>query len=448
MQLKKESTLLPANADFQNFRTSVHGISFTFDGKYVAVALNDRIKIFDSTSQKLLERLGTKCDYITSISFQPEASSENCKLAVGHADGNLMLFKFSPRDANDSLFRNNKKTLVNKFEETSPIVQLIWNIPTEITYGLKNGVIKVGNLRSNVAQILYSIDSQLIGISMSNNYLISAHSNGQVQKYSFGTLLQEPSISKYLQLHAEISCVEATEESLAVGLCDEKCGLLFFDDEGKMEVVDINTSIESNQTITTISKSPNGDIIAVGYYDRFDLYNRNTNNNRWTNSETVKVENMLAVTSFGWSPSGSQLLVGSSSGLLNVYSTKKRQYHLHDEFQITHMSLTDVLIKRCNQTFGRDYHITSLNGEEILGVEIISSLNCPVLRYVVARTNSSLILSDLNEESKVSQFDLTWTGEGEIGKLIYIEEDSNFCLVNHTSKVHIVEVGSTILIEF
>ena len=443
--MKLESTVLPANVDFKTFRTKVHSIAFTSDGKYFAVALNDRVKIFDASSHHLLERLGTKSDYITCISFQPEACNESCKLAVGSADGNLLCFRFAPRNANDSLFRSNKKTLVNKFEETSPVSQVIWNTPSEIIYGLKSGMVKVGNLRSNVAQILYSVDSQLVGISMSKSYLISAHSNGQVQKYSFGTLLQESSVSKHLQLHAEISCVEAAE-SLVVGLCDEKCRLLFFDEEGKKEVVDANKSVESNKTITAISKSPNGDTIAVGYYDRFDLYNRNNANNSWTKSKVIKVENMMGVTCFGWSPSGSQLLVGSSSGLLNVYSTKKRQYHLHDEFQITHVSLTDVVIKRCTQTFGRDYHITSTNGEEILDVEIISSLNCPTLRYVAARTTSSLILSDLNEESKSSQFDLTWTGEGEIGKSIYIEEDSNFCLVNHASKVHIVEVGSLDLI--
>lgn len=442
MKLELESTILPANVDFQNFSTRVQSIAFTSDGKYIAIALNDRVKIIDSSSHHLLDRLATKSDYITCISFQPEASNESCKLAVGHADGNLLSFKFALRNANDSLFRNNKKTLVNKFEETSPIFQIIWNTPTEIIYGLKSGVLKVGNLRSNVAQTLYSVDSQLVGLSMSKNYLISAHSNGEIQKYSFGTILQEPSVSKHLQLQAKILCVEAAE-SLAIGLCDEKCGLRFFDDEGEMEVVDVNKSTETNQTITAISKSPNGKTIAVGYYDRFHLYHRNNANNSWTNSKIVKVENMMAVSSFGWNPSGSQLLVGSSSGLLNVYSTKKRSYNLHDEFQITHVSLTDVVIKRCNQTLGRDYHITSTNGEEILDVDIISSLNSPILRYVVARTNSSLILSDLNEESKSSQFDFTRTGEGEIGKSIYIEEDSTFCLAHHKNKVHIVEVGST-----
>ena len=168
MKLDLESTILPANVDFQNFRTRVQSIVFTFDGKYFAVALNDRIKIFDSSSHHLLDRLGTKSDYITCISFQPEACVESCKLAVGHADGSLLSFKFALRNANDSLFRNNKKTLVNKFEETSPILQVIWNNPSEIIYGLKSGVVKVGNLRSNVAQNLYSVDSPLVGISMSN----------------------------------------------------------------------------------------------------------------------------------------------------------------------------------------------------------------------------------------------------------------------------------------
>ena len=173
MKLWRNQTLVSPQTT-QDFRSKVTALCYTRDNKFLGVATSDRlISIYDEQGNRV-DKFNTKPnnkgpkDYIVrSIQFGPEVHSP--KLVVGQTDCIVFVYKWSTSTNDDTeKVWGGKKSICNKFVETSPIVSVVWpdNNPSQCVYALMEGKIKIGNLRTNQSQLLYSIQSCAVSLAL------------------------------------------------------------------------------------------------------------------------------------------------------------------------------------------------------------------------------------------------------------------------------------------
>lgn len=81
------------------------------------------------------------------------------------------------------------KSICNKFPQPTPITCMAWSEarPNELVYGLAEGKVKLGQLKSNKPATLYSVDSYCAALAASpdGNGVVSAHSDGSLYRFLF-----------------------------------------------------------------------------------------------------------------------------------------------------------------------------------------------------------------------------------------------------------------------
>lgn len=453
MKVKHESSLTDQKVDLTGFKTKVTALAYTSDSSHLAVATGDRvIAIFSTETNERVDRLSTKAnnkgpkDYlITALHFEPEAKSDSsCKLAVGQSDSAVFVYKWSDQarsDSGGSIFQG-KKSIVNKFLETSAVVSIVWPRANQMqcVYALMNGKIKIGNLRSNKSHLLYAIESNTVSLAINarGTELLSGHSNGSIYKYTFSTLSQEGKGSKFVHHSQPPYLLTWGKGSICAGGISQ---IAFYDENGNEEQVEdgfvIADESEKYSACTISCKSPNGEYVVVGTTDKFYIYGKE--NGRWIKLRTKIVENMLSVTSLAWKPNGSAIAIGSASGLLDIYSTTWRQYRYKNVFEVTHISPTEVLVHDIETPNTFPIAIQSSAGEEIIDLEIYPALGSVEFRYIVAKTQSTLILCDMASTIIMSQITFNWKNGNE--KEMFVFQDKSACIVYFSGEITIVQVS-------
>jgi len=108
------------------------------------------------------------------------------KLAIAQSDNIVFVYKWA---GDSSSIWNGKKSICNKFSGTSPVTSLVWpsNHPFEAVYGLAEGKVKIGQLRSNKHQTLYNAESYVVALASNpeGTGVISAHLDGSIYRYNF-----------------------------------------------------------------------------------------------------------------------------------------------------------------------------------------------------------------------------------------------------------------------
>ena len=142
----------------QDGLSKVTAICWSANNKRLAVVTVDRIvRLYDEKAEqkdkfstKPAEAKGPKNYVVSAMEFSPDSS----KLAIAQSDNIVFVYKLG-------LEWGDKKSICNKFLQSSPITCMTWPIsrPNEIVYGLAEGKVKVGQLRSNKPATLYSTDS-------------------------------------------------------------------------------------------------------------------------------------------------------------------------------------------------------------------------------------------------------------------------------------------------
>ncbi|CAN0070384.1 unnamed protein product, partial [Laminaria digitata] len=81
------------------------------------------------------------------------------------------------------------KSICNKFPQPSPVTCLSWPEarPNELIFGLAEGKVKIGQLKSNKPATLYSTDVYCAALATSpdGNGVVSAHADGTLYRFLF-----------------------------------------------------------------------------------------------------------------------------------------------------------------------------------------------------------------------------------------------------------------------
>jgi len=240
-------------------------ICWSQNGSRMAVATADRVvNMFDSEGErkdkfptKPAER-GQKSYVVRGLSFSPD----NTKIAVAQSDNIVFIYKIGTE-------WGDKKSICNKFPQNSSVTCLVWpkERPNEIFFGLAEGKIKVGQLRTNKTATLYGNDSYCVSMSSQpgGSMIISGHLDCSILLYQL-----DNSTTTKLATHTTIPYALDYGKHIVAAGNDSK--VIFYSPNGQIINKFDYTHDEKVKEFTISKFSPSGETCVIGNFNRFYVY--------------------------------------------------------------------------------------------------------------------------------------------------------------------------------
>jgi intraflagellar transport protein 172 len=319
-----------------------------------------------------------------------------------------------------------KKSICNKFQHSCPINALVW--PTkrshEIVYGLQEGKVKVGQMKTHKAATLYTGDSAVVAIATNpdGNAVVCAHLDGSIYSFWFENAERG---ARVIVRHPTPAFALAWGTSVVVGGNDKT--VTFYDEDGGEEHSFDYGKSESCRDFTTAVSNPTGDGVVLGNFNAFYIYTRNKDTMGWEEKNVLKIEDMYSVTAMDWKSDGGKIATGNVCGITDLYDVCVKRSVLQGGFELTYVSHSQVIVSKAD-TNARIV-VRSNYGCEILKTNIYQS------RYVVAHTTDTLVVGDM-ETLKMSE--IQWHGDGS-EKFIF--DNPALCIIYFAGEANMVEYG-------
>ncbi|KAI8611221.1 hypothetical protein BC830DRAFT_1069003 [Chytriomyces sp. MP71] len=426
----------------------ISAIAWSLNNQKLAVAGADRvITLYDETgerkdrfSTKPADPKSSKTYYICSLAFSPDST----KLAVAQSDCVVFVYKLG-------LEWGEKKSICNKLIQTAEISCLAWpkEQPNAVVFGMTDGKVRVGNLKTNKAATLYQTESCVVSVSSSldGNAIITGHLDGSINRFFFDDGISGASQGKFTTHTCVPNAIAWGENVVAAG--SDKC-VVFYDGDGRV-LQDFDYSRdEDEQEFTVIEFSPSGQSVVVGsfnrqvgafitlaslpfcgpsstFVDRFHIYNFSISKRTWEEAPLKMIENFYTVTSLSWKPDGSRLIAGNMCGAVEMFDCCLRRSRYKGKFEFTYVSPSQVIVKRLST--GSRIVLKSHYGYEIQKVNIFQD------QFLIANTPDTLLMGDL-ASCKLSE--IPWQS-GVHEKFHF--DNPNVCMVFNAGELSLVEYG-------
>lgn len=358
---------------------------------------------------------GPKNYIVRQMSFSPQSD----KLAIAQSDNMVFVYKLGAE-------WGDKKSICNKFQHSSSITSLVW--PTkrtnELVYGLAEGKVKIGQMKTHKPATLYQTESYVTAVSCNplGNAVVSAHLDGSIYTFWF------ESAERGAHMIARHPCVPfslAWGQSIVVAGND--CQIVFYDEDGGEEHTFDHADKPECREFTSAVTNPTGDTVVLGNFNALYVYSRNKDTMGWEEKSICKVENMYSVTGLAWKSDGDKLAVGTVCGVVDLYDICVKRSLYKGGFELTYVSHSQVIVRKTDNNMR--IVCRSQHGFEILKVNIYKN------RFVVASTADTLLLGDM-ESLKLSE--VQWHGNGTEK---FILDNPLACIVYYAGEVSIVEYG-------
>ena len=416
MNFRHSRNLIPSGTQI----SKICGISWSPNNMRLAVATADRkIVLFDEEGNKK-ESFGTKAggqnkNYeIRDIIFNPEST----KLAIAQSDNFIFVYKLGSQ-------WGERKSICNKFENSSSVTCMVWSRAksNNIYYGISEGKVKLGNLKNNESNVLYSYECSVvsIGTSLDGKFIISGYTDNVILKYN----LENSNVQK-LCVHTSVPYCLTCGSSGSILAAGNDYRVVFYNDIGKrLQNFDFSND-ERIKEFSSCRVSNSGDAIAVGNFNQFCVFLYNGRKQVWENCPKF-VDGLYSVTALCWKPDGSTLVTGNLSGSVDLFEACLKKTIFKDIFEITYVSHNQVVIKN-NQNQKR------LVIKPQMSTDIVK-LNIYLDNFVVLFTKESLIVGDLNLE-KHSEIQWKRSGQEKFDFSNY-----NVCMVYNNDGLALIEYG-------
>ena len=403
----------------------VTAICWSASNKKLAIVTTDRVVHLcdengerrDKFSTKPGDSKGPKTYMVRGMAWSPDST----KLAIAQSDNIAFVYKLGA-DWGD------KKSICNKFQQASSVTSIVWpnERPNELVFGLSEGKVKVGQLRSNKPATLYSTDSYVVSLcaTQDGTAILSGHLDHRIYRFYFDAAsrgvahweLCRHSCVPYALSWGEAVCVAGNDQIIT-----------FYDKEGMaLQRFDYSRD-EGEKEFTAAAFNPSGETVVVGSFNRFRTFSLNAHENQWQPTGVKTVENMYTVTCLSWKHDGSRLTVGTLCGAVDMYDACIRRVRYKGKFEFTYVSTSTVIVKRL--TSGARIVLKSHFGYEVIKINIYED------RFLVAHTNETLLMGDL-ESCKLSE--VPWSGSG---REKFHFENEKVCMVFNSGELTLVEYG-------
>jgi intraflagellar transport protein 172 len=114
---------------------------------------------------------------VRALAFSPDST----RLAIAQSDDMVFVYKLGSK-------WGEKKSITNKFQQTSSVTCLCWpsNHVNELFFGLADGKVKMGNLRTNKSVVIYSTEEYLVSLCCNSEgtTLLGGHLDGTIYLFS------------------------------------------------------------------------------------------------------------------------------------------------------------------------------------------------------------------------------------------------------------------------
>lgn len=349
------------------------------------------------------------------MAFSPQSD----KLAIAQSDNMVFVYKIG-------LDWGEKKSICNKFQHSSSISCLVW--PTkrsnEIVYGLAEGKVKMGQMKTHKPSTIYQTDSYVTAMACNRagNAVVSAHLDGSIYVFSFENADRG---AHMIARHSSVPFALSWATSIVVAGYNSQ--VIFYDEDGGEEqVFDMSDKADCKE-FTSATSNPTGDAVVLGNFHSLYTFTKNKDTMSWENKGATVVDNMYSVTAMDWKPDGDKLAVGTLCGVVDLYDICVKRTMYKGGFELTYVSHSQVIVRQVETNLR--IVIRSQYGREILKTNIYKS------RFVVANTVDTILLGDL-ETLKLSE--IQWHGNGSEK---YIFDNAAACIIYFAGEASIVEYG-------
>lgn len=374
----------------------------------------------DRFSTKPADKAAARTYAVKTIEFSPDGT----KLAVAQSDNIVFVYKLGT-DWKD------KKSICNKFQQTSSVTCLSWPAghPNEVVFGLAEGKVKVGQLKSNKAATLYSTDSFVVSMCSGpdGNSILSGHIDGSIYRFHFETeTVPRPTTTKFAMVP---QCVPYALSWGYAGICAAGNDRMvrFWDSEGREgQTFDYSTDSKIKE-FTCAAFNPSGESVVLGNYNRFLVFAWHPKRSEWAEVVQREVPNLYSVTALTWRADGSRLIVGSLCGGVDMFDVCIRRSRYRGTHEFTYVSLSQVIVKSI--ATGHRIVLKSNVGFEIQKINIFQD------RFLVANTPESILLGDL-QTCRLSE--IPWHSSGT-EKFFF--DNPTVCMIFKAGELSVVEYG-------
>lgn len=357
---------------------------------------------------------------VRTIEFSPDST----KLAVAQSDNIVFVYKLG-NDWKD------KKSICNKFPQTSSVTCLCWPQahPNEVVFGLAEGKVKVGQLKSNKAATLYSTDSFVVSMCCGpdGNSVLTGHLDGSIFRFCFETeTIPRPVTTKLASVPQCVPYALAWGYAGIAAAGNDRT-VRFWDPEGREGQTFDYAHDSKIKEFTVAAFNPSGESVVLGNFNRFLVYAWHPKNREWSEVVQREVEHLYTVTALAWRADGSRLIVGSLCGGVDMFDVCIRRARYRNTHEFTYVSLSQVIVK--SVATGARIVLKSNVGFEIKKINIFQE------RFLVAHTPESILLGDL-VTCRLSEIPWNSTGTEK-----FHFENPYVCMIFKAGELSLVEYG-------
>ena len=244
------------------------------------------------------------------MAFSPDGAN----LAVAQSDNIIFVYKLGSG-------WGEKKSICNKFLQASPPTAVCWPIlrPYECVFGLAEGKVKIGQLRSNKAATLYTHPQGAAVVAVAGSKegdaIVAAHADGSMYVFSFEG--QNPVVQLFANHPVAPVALSWGKAICAAG--GDGQALLYNPQTGDVEGTFDHRKADRARDYTQAAFNPSGDCVVLGAYNTLQILLYNHQRGSWEDAGHKKIENLYAVSALEWKPDGSTLVVGNVAGCVDCW---------------------------------------------------------------------------------------------------------------------------------
>ena len=416
MQLRYSKNLQSAVDGMQK----ISALTWSPNGQKLAVSTADRvIHLYDDAGERK-DKFPTRPAEKNQTSYVVRAlafSPDSTKIAIAQSDNIVFVYKIGSE-------WGERKSICNKYQQSAAVTCLVWPFgkPNDIIFGLADGKVKCGQVKSNKTVSLYSTDSYVVSVASSKDgeHIISGQLDGSIYRFT----LESRQFTK-LAMHTSVPYALDWGEHICAAGNDGK--VIFYTDDGNLFQRMDYSHDSSVKEFTIGAFNPSGDTAVLGNFNKFFVISYNPQRGDYVEKAIKNIENLYSVTALCWKPDGSKLVIGSLCGSVDVFEVCLRKARYKGKFEFVYVSVSQVIVTEL--ATGMKVAIKSDYGLEITKINIFKD------RFVVANTSDTLLLGDL-ESGHMSE--VQWRGSG---KEKFDFSNERVCMIFNVGELILIEYG-------